>query len=428
MRIYNLNLDVFGGIGAYLDARDILNLRFTCRFLRGVADHVLIPNKLNDLQRKVLYNTSISPIQKLRQIPLTDDNWSTCTFHPTQLVHTHSSIPVLNTHNHLLILASRSAVFVWDRCYSPWRYTRFVISNHSSASMDITGLVVVECVGDSVSLIASHFSGLVQRVILNLHSKKSSQTAIYCGSSRTSSAISSSIRTPNLTSLTGTSNVVISAAQMGQLRLLSPNAPWIEHPPINVETNRLWGVDYNSYNGSLSASHNYTPSTLSAVSLFHLRESNIQSTGSLKTPPHISSFTATNGSSTNGVLASPDIIIAGFYDSGVRVYDCRCGYAPVKQYQDALDPQPVYSVDVGGAYDSLICAGSALYSRLRIIDARMQSDRAHHVYAAESGDRSSPVYQLQTDHSHCFLATESNVYDLDFSSASPDHRFPTVTV
>lgn len=418
MRIYDLNLDIFHDLAGCLDVDDIVAVRSTNRFLQTVADDVVIPTHLSSAKRKVFYENQLHDYQRMLRCSRIDSNWDTGTFHSTQLLHTHSSIPVLITHQHLLILGSRSAIFVWDRRRS--RYTRFVISNHNRASLDITGLVVVDYAGDKLTIIASHVAGLVQRVVLNLHTRQSKQTAIY------NPPCMANTRSQHVRTLKGTADAVISAREIGQLNLITPSAPWMQPTVLNVDTSRLWGVDVNTRNGLVAISHNYNSATQSAVSLFNLSESKIDSVGVLNTPSFVSSFTAANGTSTNGCLASPEIIIGGFYDSSVRIYDRRCGYGEVSHYEDTLDPQPIYSVDVGGAYDSQICAGSALYSRLRVIDVRMPTQQAHHIYAANSTDRSSPVYQLQVDHSHCYVATDCKVHDVDFSTTSPNHQFATI--
>ena len=427
MGITALNADVFAELAAYLSVDAVAAMRIASKQLKWSIDQVVIPVQLSAIKRKRFYDyhtaTPTTDYQRLLDLSNTDENWHSASSRATQLLHTHSSIPVLVAYQHLLILGSRSAVFVWDRRRT--RYTRFIISNQNRASMDITGLVVLQYTGDSLSLMSSHVAGLVQRVVLNLDTKKCSQTAIYNAGGPWMDVT----RSQNVRTLKGDHEAVVSAREIGRLDVLSPNSPWSKPASVDVETSRLWGVDWNKRSGLLTVSHNFNVATQSSVSLYRVTQDGICVQGHIDTPDKESSFTATNGTSTNGVLASPDILIVGYYDSSVRVYDHRCStHSEVQCYQDNLDPQPIYSVDVGGAYDSMICAGSSLYSRLRVIDARMPTNQALHIYAADSSDRSSPVYQLQVDHSHCYVATDSKVHDINFSTDAPNERFATARV
>ncbi|TIA91276.1 hypothetical protein E3P99_01153 [Wallemia hederae] len=427
MGIGEVNADVFAELARFLSVDQVAAMRMASKQLKWATDQFVIPVQLNAIKRKHFYDSytskSTTDYHKLLAFSNTDENWHTASSRTTQLLHTHSSIPVLVAHHNLLILGSRSAVFVWDRRRT--RYTRFIISNQNRASMDITGLVVLQYNGAFLSLMSSHVAGLVQRVVLNLDTKKCSQTAIYNAGGPWMDVT----RSQNVRTLKGDHEAVISAREIGRLDVLSPNSPWSKPASVDVETSRLWGVDWNRRSGLLTVSHNYNSTTQSSVSLYRATQDGICADGHIDTPNKESSFTATNGTSTNGVLASPDITVVGYYDSSVRVYDHRCSrQSEVQCYQDNLDPQPIYSVDVGGAHDSMICAGSSLYSRLRVIDARMPTNQALHIYAADSSDRSSPVYQLQVDHSHCYLATDCKVHDINFSTDAPNERFATARV
>ncbi|TIB77784.1 hypothetical protein E3Q22_02876 [Wallemia mellicola] len=419
MRIDDLNLDIYHDLAGYLTVDQIVALRSCSKQLLALADDVFAVGYLSRNKRKVYYEREDSDLNRMLRQDFIDTNWASMHFHSTQLLSTQSSIPVLVTHKHLLILGSRSAVFVWDRRCS--RYIRFVIANNK-ASFDITGLVVVEYVGNTVTLITSHVAGLIQRVVLDLHTRKARQSAIYTPGK----PITEVNRTRNVRTLQGNAENVISAGEIGTLSIYKPKTPWLQPETVSVNTTRLWGIDANYVNNSVAASHNYSHTTRSSISLFNLNQSRIDNAGVLNTPDNVSSFTITNGHTTNGVLASPDILIGGFYDSTVRIYDLRTGYNQVASYEDGLDIQPVYSLDVGGGHDSYICAGSALYSRLRVIDARMTGDFAHHIFAAHSSERSSPVYQLKVSHSHCYIATDSKVHELDFSRRNAHSQFPSI--
>lgn len=137
--------------------------------------------------------------------------------------------------------------------------------------------------------------------------------------------------------------------------------------------------------------------------------------------------------------SSPQILVAGWYDSKVRCYDLRTPTSSSIPFQPsdpsngspppspvtvpALDPvlslhnpwsyEPIYSVSCGGGSGSFIAAGAARHSVLSFWDIRSPKG-GWSVHAP--GNDPSPVYSVILESSRCFGATERRPFVYDFVS------------
>ena len=419
--------DIYLDLTKFLSYKSINSLYRTNKKLKLICDTSILPNYLF-LNRRKSYiddNHTQSVYRKFIRFNTIDNNWNRVLYSSNNLATTPTSIPVLCVHDHYVLLGSRSCLYIWNKLSSPLKYIKFTISNNLNANFDITGIVVISTINDVMTVVVSHANGLVHKLNLNLSSSKYLETALYDVGARSLLTKVRSVR-----SLIGNRHYCISAKDAGFLSLFKPQSPWEDPTTVNVETNRLWSLDLNYVESKIYTANNYSRNLQSSIQSYKLSESSIINVDSLNTPQEVSSFAVINGTQTNGILSSPSIVIGGFYDSTVRIYDTRVGKDDMICFHDNLDPQPVYSLDVGGGYDSQIIVGSALYSRLRIIDARLPINTpSNHIFAAQASEPSSPVYQVKVDHKNLYLATGTRLYSFNFDHNRYDRRssFPCVT-
>ncbi|EKM79459.1 hypothetical protein AGABI1DRAFT_74517 [Agaricus bisporus var. burnettii JB137-S8] len=148
--------------------------------------------------------------------------------------------------------------------------------------------------------------------------------------------------------------------------------------------------------------------------------------------------------------SSPQILVAGWYDSKVRCYDLRTPTSSSIPFQSsdslngtpssslvsvpALNPvlslhnpwsyEPIYSVSCGGGSGSFIAAGAARHSVLSFWDIRSPKG-GWSVHAP--GNDTSPVYSVILESSRCFGATERRPFVYDFGPGVIIDTYPPIT-
>lgn len=137
--------------------------------------------------------------------------------------------------------------------------------------------------------------------------------------------------------------------------------------------------------------------------------------------------------------ASTQVLVSGWYDGLVRVFDLRCptrashgsgsskvpSLLPSQTFCDPWSPEPVYSLSCGGGSGAHVTAGSARHSVLSFWDVRSPV-RGWSVHAP--GNDASPVYAVAIDGARVFGATESRGFVLDFGAGVWEGTYPAVPV
>lgn len=133
--------------------------------------------------------------------------------------------------------------------------------------------------------------------------------------------------------------------------------------------------------------------------------------------------------------ASNQIVISGWYDGMVRVFDLRSPHRttvhghssllPSMAFCDPWSPEPIYSLSCGGGSASHIAAGSARHSVLAFWDVRSPA-KGWSVHAP--GNDSSPVYSVVMDGARVFGANESRGFVYDFGPGVTEETYPPVAV
>lgn len=134
---------------------------------------------------------------------------------------------------------------------------------------------------------------------------------------------------------------------------------------------------------------------------------------------------------------SPQILVSGWYDGQVRIYDLRSSpsfsahrrplssdnpsnctasvavHRPVLSLVDRWSYEPIYSVASGGGSAAHVAAGTARHSVVSFWDIR-QPTQGWSVHAP--GNDSSPVYSIVMESSRFFGVTQSRPFVYDFVS------------
>lgn len=135
---------------------------------------------------------------------------------------------------------------------------------------------------------------------------------------------------------------------------------------------------------------------------------------------------------------SEQIVVSGWYDGSVRIYDLRVPHhsqrlstsssspptlLPVLTLQDPWSPEPIYSVSCGGGNASFVTAGTARHSVVAFWDVR-QPSQGWSVYAP--GNDPSPVYSIVLEGSRLFGATQSRPFVYDFGPGVTRDTYPPI--
>lgn len=133
--------------------------------------------------------------------------------------------------------------------------------------------------------------------------------------------------------------------------------------------------------------------------------------------------------------SSDQLLVSGWYDGVVRVYDLRASsqsasqgssptsHLPILMFEDPWSYEPIYSLSTGGGSNSHIVAGSARHSVLAFWDIRSPY-RGWSVHAP--GNDHSPVYSVIVDGSRVYGANESRGFVLDFGEGVSEETYPSV--
>lgn len=131
--------------------------------------------------------------------------------------------------------------------------------------------------------------------------------------------------------------------------------------------------------------------------------------------------------------ASDQIIVSGWYDGNVRVFDLRSpvrtttstksSLLPAMTFCDPWSPEAIYSLACGGGSAAHITAGSARHSVLAFWDIRSPV-KGWSIHAP--GNDSSPVYSVVMDGSRVFGANESRGFVYDFGPGVTEDTYPHV--
>jgi hypothetical protein len=319
--------------------------------------------------------------------------------------------------------------------------------DHLDRPQNITALTFIEDGGADCSLDVAFLDGSIERLELSSTQRSTSFSV-------TRSKLQSMPRNDFVENLCSQSETILGLSSTGYARLST----------LSGDTSSIIELKKRSWTSHLSlASSPYaafgtcssTPLTVHAIlDGGHLSShpTAILHTASDQSPPEEFSVSAVYGLSQAPLNSpwgsSPQILVSGWYDGQVRIYDLRSSassslFRPLLSSTTTTDPatrssiavhrpvlslvdrwcyEPIYAVAAGGGSAAHIAAGIARHSVVSFWDVR-QPSYGWSVHAP--GNDSSPVYSVILESSRFFGVTQSRpfVYDFvnSFVSSSPTY-------
>ncbi|KAH0832043.1 hypothetical protein J3R83DRAFT_12950 [Lanmaoa asiatica] len=418
-----LNTDVLMLIIEHLDLDDLIHLTSTCKLLNLLVRDF-------GWSTTTLLQTEPGPVPTsshvLSLVPGTEtyNPPSPCPF-PTLLVAAgrvlHSYV-VQHTSD-----ASPSRI-VFERSYT------FILSR-GIVQPDITSIAFLPDAGQDRIVFLGFEDGSVEQVCLPPHQghhkrqhidiERAPQNALQHHGTNVVQSISCS------------SHALLSLSQRGSVSLTNLVSLSLSPTYTNLGT-RSWTSHLCMSSSSAYAVIGTT--SPAPLSLHHIAPDGFSPTPSIalqspkNCPSAVYGITCAPPSSPLG--PSEQIIVSGWYDGAVRIYDLRVSHPgsassstspptllPVLTLQDPWSPEPIYAVSCGGGSSSFVAAGTARHSVVAFWDVR-QPSRGWSVYAP--GNDSSPVYSIVLESSRLFGATQSRPFVYDFGPGVTRDTYPPI--
>lgn len=298
---------------------------------------------------------------------------------------------------------------------------------------DISALVCVPDGGEDRTVFVGYVNGSLEKIVLP-------------DTSHSNQHISNSHRAQydfhdgcSIEALSTSNSHTLSLSSNGTAALLPLGSDHLWPETIELET-KSWSCHLR-----MDASTPYSvfgTTSLHPLSVHAIRESSFsaQPSLSLASPTMVERPTAVYALSSAPPAcawgASDQIIVSGWFDGNVHVYDLRSpvrtttqfsrsSILPVMTFCDPWSPEAIYSLSCGGGSASHITAGSARHSVLAFWDVRSPY-KGWSVHAP--GNDSSPVYSVIMDGSRVFGANESRGFVYDFGPDVTEDTYPPVAV
>ncbi|CAE6495459.1 unnamed protein product [Rhizoctonia solani] len=390
--LLDLPIDIFIAILKKLDVKDLAMLSRVCWVLHDIVASTGWETYVRSQPRPSISLTqhldAISPLRRARYIHLTDRAWASRNSIVRPLALSHYSIkdasPCLVATPSMFIIAVANALHVYSFLNEgDVRWRGHVALHRDSAHDDITGLGVLSQVnpGRGECVIASLASGRLLRVRLSPNDEplKATVTAHYTHPATHITSLSTS-RWESKAGLTLTTAV-------GRLvSLYNTRSPWIEPTRIEMPTLtavpgkkrvRLW-CSIIAQSDSLAVTGS-TQLFLNPILPTGLGTQGTALPGPAKT-------------STCYALAHPpdggrDLILSGWHDGFVRMYDLRTRAVELTMH-DPWSDSAVYCVGAGGGSGAHVVAGYSNHGIVAIFDIRSPTN-GYTIYSPSS-TRSPP--------------------------------------
>ncbi|KAH8114773.1 hypothetical protein DFH11DRAFT_1877586 [Phellopilus nigrolimitatus] len=460
--LVDLPSDVITILLDYLTLDSLFTISLTCRHLHELVVKFGWASYLRSHQRTSwslsCTETIWTPYERLRYNTVVERNWDDNDFvaRPLSAPWRGNLLPVLAISDSRLVVAAGSKLDVYvftcasRRSDSPIirleaTYTINRSDVASQARHDVTGIAFIPDGGEDRSLLAGFADGYVMRVFLPscrrftlpkrelLPSLSPELEAFY----RSGDIIES-------LSLSGDSSFTLSGSGNGVFKNLSIDAS----SEINIDE-KSWSSYISTAGAPFVALGTSSANPLAVHSIY---ESALSPDASL----FLSSVRASNSatpasleaSAVYGITGAPpsfpgnpgQMVVAGWYDGRVRLYDLRTPshssravttrnrpsttvpvLPPVLTFMDPWVTESIYAVAAGGSTGHMLAAGAARHSVVAFWDVRAPRD-GWSVHAP--GNDASPVYALALESSRAFGATQSRAFVLDFGAGISTETYP----
>ncbi|KAF8555706.1 hypothetical protein OG21DRAFT_1410478 [Imleria badia] len=452
-----LNVDVLVLILAHLDLDDLLRLASTCRLLNILVHHfgwsIFLRNNARHSLTLRSSRSRWSPFAQVRYNSLADSAWSRASFIARPLSHPwYGNLqPAIALSVSTLLVAAGRVLYsyavqdtsdaspsriVFDRSYTfslaRGQVQPYITSIACHAAQDRTVFLGFED-GSVEQVHLPPYQGPHNRQHIDM--ERVSQSALQHHGRNVVQSISCSSR------------ALLSLSQWGSVLLTNLVSDSPSSTSVNLGT-RSWTTHLCMSSSSSYAVFGTTSAT--PLSLYDIAPHGFSPTPSINLqspknrPSAVYAITCAPPSSPLG--PSEQIIVSGWYDGSVRIYDLRVSHhhhhhhhllpipgsaslsspptlLPVLTLQDPWSPEPIYAVSCGGGNASFVTAGTARHSVVAVWDVR-QPSQGWSVHAP--GNDSSPVYSIVLESSRLFGATQSRPFVYDFGPGVTRDTYPPI--
>ncbi|KAL0961337.1 hypothetical protein HGRIS_006293 [Hohenbuehelia grisea] len=427
---YDLPTDIFILVLQSLSIADLVSLNRTCKAFHALIEEVGWQSYLRSHPRPTFSGkcaqASWTPKTRVRYNVIADRAWgkSRPLARPLSQPWVGKLQPVLAISPSRLIVAAGNTLYSYQFLPnaapgdSPGvRFEGLVrLCQRLEAQHDITGMTFVHDGGADRTLYVSFRDGRLERITLfppppksaaGLHALVVERLPMPAPYHSGTSDFSESLRADR--------NMLLSLSSAGTAALLNTTAN-----PASSPSSPLLDLQARSWTSHLCLSAS-TPNPTSSSSAVY---------GLSRGPP-----CAPWG-------ASDQVIVSGWYDSHVRVYDLRAcartrpgpshshpssnrpaGLTPMLSLHDPFSYEPIYDVACGGGSGAHVAAGTARHSLVAFWDVRAPH-RGWSVYAP--GNDPSPVYSVILEGARLFGATQSRPFVYDFGPGVSPSTFPAL--
>ncbi|KAF8133769.1 hypothetical protein EV363DRAFT_1397183 [Boletus edulis] len=442
-----LNTDVLVLIIEHLDIDDLLRLAFTCRLFHLLVHNlgwsIFLRNNQRHSLTLQLSRSRWSPLAQARYNHLADRAWSRANFIARPLSNPWRgslqpaialSVPTL------LVAAGRVLYSCAVRDTSDASPSRIVFDHsysfnlgHDTIEPDITSIAFSLDTSQDPTVFLGFGDGSVEQVCLPPYHE--SHNRQHMDIERTPQTVLQHHGPNVIQSISCSSRMLLSLSQWGLAFLTNLVSDSLSSTSVNLGT-RSWTSHLCMSSSSPYAVFGTTSSA--PLSLYHIAPHGVSPTPSItlqsqkNRPSAVYGIACAPPSSPLG--PSEQIIVSGWYDGSVRIYDLRVSHhsqhfptlelLPVLTLRDPWSPEPIYAVSCGGGNASFVAAGTARHSVVAFWDVR-QPSQGWSVHGP--GNDSSPVYSVVLESSRLFGATQSRPFVYDFGPGVTRDTYPPIT-
>ncbi|KAF8606788.1 hypothetical protein BDV93DRAFT_520412 [Ceratobasidium sp. AG-I] len=425
----DLPLDLYIAIFRHLDVQQLAALSRTCWVLHDLVSNTGWTTYTLAHPRPSLslstYIAHLPPQRHARFIHLTDREWSARTGIARPL--TLGLYAVRDATPHMVVTPQRMVIavanalhvyeFVGDKVRSRGEVK---LHRNAGANEDVTGLGIS---GDS--LIVGCANGKVLRVRLSEGEEplKANVTAHYSHPPQHITSLS--------TSKWGSSAALALTATLGgTISLYHTKSPWVEPTRIVQEYPAAGTKQTRTWCSLIARSDSLAITGSTHISLHPILPSGLAPTSSSSTLPgplkHSACYALSHGPNDH-----PELILSGWHDGLVRMYDLRSKDVPLT-LRDPWSDSGVYCVGGGGGSGTHVVAGYSKHGMLAIFDIRSPST-AYTTYAPSSSlgparplNGFTQVSALHVEGSRIFGTTPHRAFVFDFGPDVTRDTYPFV--
>ncbi|CAL1712902.1 unnamed protein product [Somion occarium] len=433
----------------FLNAKDLAALECTCRELFHLVEEYGWTINLKSHPRPAfslrktfkLWSTK----EQVRYSTITDHNWDNAEFIARPLSNRWAGKlqPILAINSSRLLLAAGNKIYSYSFIPSPSARAPSVhleciysTSNVVHPNLDITSIVCIPDDGLDRTVYVGYANGILERLVLP------SVRDGHDGSVPVESLLKETFNfhaDDLIESLSASSTHLLTLSASGNAVYFPLASPHPEPEFLHLNT-RSWSAHLSTRSSSPYAA--FGMSSMNPLVVHDILPSGLSPTPSTFLAPFIDTgrpsavYAIDEAPPAAPWGASDQVLVSGWYNGVVNVYDLRAPTRPFSQtlgppslrpslhFEDPWSDEPIYSLSCGGGSGAHIAAGSARHSVVAFFDVRAPA-KGWSVHAP--GNDSSPVYSVIVDGSRVFGANQSRGFVFDFGPGVQEDTYPAVS-